>query len=65
MFTWKVSLEILSCCSFKQFIPLFTDMHESDNGCKLPLERTAAVLSEEALLATTQLSICIRDAVER
>ena len=69
MCTWKVSPEILLCGSL--VTPFFTDMHKSDNGCKLLLESTAAALNEEALemlLVTTQHSnmmICIRYAVER
>ena len=68
MYTWKVSMGL----SVVILVILFhIDMHKSDNGCQILLERTAGVLDEGAmqmLLITTQhsnLLLCIKYCVEK
>ena len=67
MYIWKVNM-ILSVVTL--FILFHVDMHKSNNGCQVLLERTAAALNEEAmqmLLITTQNSnmlLCIKYCVE-
>ena len=68
MCIWKVNI-ILSVVAW--FILFCMDMHQSNNGCQVLLERTADALNEEAmqiLLITTQHSnmlLCIKYCVER
>ena len=68
MYIWKVSMS-LSVVTW--FIHFYIDMHKSDNGCQVLLERTARALNEEAmqmLLITTQHSnmlLCIKYCVEK
>ena len=68
MYIWKVSvmLSVVKC-----FIHFDIDMHQTENGCQVLLERTVVALNEETmqmLLITTQCSnmlLCIRYYVER